>query len=76
MLITRNKTIEVLSETNPDKREIAECGKKAMQEICNKWIKDFAMWVHSEQQKTGGRDKIYSKDVHAAFSTFYHSGEE
>ena len=42
MLITRNKTIEVLSETNPDKREIAECGKKAMQEICNKWIKDFA----------------------------------
>jgi hypothetical protein len=69
-LISMNKVKEVLAITNPDKREIAMSGRKAMQEVCDYWILEFAKWIHEEQQKTGERNKVYAKDIHAAFATF------
>jgi len=69
-LISMNKVKEALAITNPDKREIAMSGRKAMQEVCDYWVLEFAKHIHEEQQKTGERNKVYAKDIHASFTTF------
>jgi|TARA_R110002050_G_scaffold86967_1_gene184448 hypothetical protein len=69
-LISMNKVKEALAITNPDKREIAMSGRKAMQEVCDYWVLEFAKHIHEEQQKTGERNKVYAKDIRAAFTTF------
>ena len=73
-IIKQKAAFRALSETNPDRREISESGKKAMKEICDYWILEFAKWIHEEQQKTGERNKVYAKDINAAFTTFIMRG--
>jgi hypothetical protein len=75
-IISMKKVKKVLNETNPDKREIADSGKKAMQQVCDQWIILFSEWVHLEQQKKSNREKIYESDIHAAFATFILRGVE